>query len=91
MPLCVANIIIGRSAPGPGMNLRTAAPRRSGTSTARACTDFKVHYAILPANKWGLENLANLAKLPERGATVFVGLPKVKGASGGPTRVIAVW
>ena len=56
-----------------------------------ASKDFKVHYAVLPANKWGLENLANLAKLPERGATVFVGLPKVKGASGGPTRVIAVW
>lgn len=53
--------------------------------------DFKVHYSVLPANKWGLENLANLARLPERGATVFVGLPKVKGASGGPTRVIAVW
>ncbi len=56
-----------------------------------ASKDFKVHYSVLPANKWGLENLANLARLPERGATVFVGLPKVKGASGGPTRVIAVW
>jgi kynurenine formamidase len=53
--------------------------------------DFKVHYSLLPANKWGLENLANLAKILERGATVFVGLPKVKGASGGPTRAIAVW
>lgn len=53
--------------------------------------EFKVHYSVLPANKWGLENLANLARLPERGATVFVGLPKVKGASGGPTRVLAVW
>src|SRR5574337_173343 len=56
-----------------------------------ASKDFKVHYAVLPANKWGLENLANLARIPERGATVFVGLPKVKGASGGPTRVLAVW
>ena len=56
-----------------------------------ASKDFKVHYSVLPANKWGIENLANLAKLPERGATVFVGLPKVKGASGGPTRVLAVW
>ena len=53
--------------------------------------DFKVHYSVLPANKWGLENLANLGKVPERGATVFVGLPKVKGASGGPTRVLALW
>lgn len=56
-----------------------------------ASKDFKVHYSVLPANKWGLENVANLAKLPERGATVFVGLPKVRGASGGPTRVLAVW
>jgi len=53
--------------------------------------DFKVHYSVLPANKWGLENLANLGKVPQRGATVFVGLPKVKGASGGPTRVLALW
>jgi kynurenine formamidase len=53
--------------------------------------DFKVHYSVLPANKWGIENLANLGKVPERGATVFVGLPKVKGASGGPTRVLALW
>jgi kynurenine formamidase len=56
-----------------------------------ASKDFKVHLTLLPANKWGIENLANLAKLPEKGATVFVGLPKVKGASGGPTRVLAVW
>jgi kynurenine formamidase len=53
--------------------------------------DFKVHYTMLPANKWGLENLANLGQIPARGATIFVGLPKVKGASGGPTRVLAIW
>lgn len=53
--------------------------------------DFEVHYTVLPADKWGLENLANLGKMPERGATVFVGLPKAKGASGGPTRVLAIW
>jgi kynurenine formamidase len=35
--------------------------------------------------------VANLAKLPPAGATVFVGAPKVGGASGGPTRVLAVW
>jgi kynurenine formamidase len=53
--------------------------------------DFKVHYTILPANKWGLENLANLGKIPARGATIFVGLPKVRGASGGPARILAMW
>ncbi|MER3490511.1 MAG: cyclase, partial [Meiothermus sp.] len=38
-----------------------------------------------------LENLANLASVPPRGATLIVGGPKHKGASGGPTRVMAVW
>ena len=54
-------------------------------------TDFGAHFAVLPANRWGIENLANLRKLPPRGATLFVGLPRVKGASGGPARVLAVW
>ncbi|MDR7481002.1 MAG: cyclase family protein [Armatimonadota bacterium] len=53
--------------------------------------DFKVHTTWLPANRWGLENLANLAKIPPAGATVFVGAPKVADGSGGPTRVVAVW
>lgn len=53
--------------------------------------DFAAHLAVLGANKWGIENLANLARIPDRGATVFVGVPKVKGASGGPARVLAVW
>lgn len=56
-----------------------------------ASNDFAVHFGLLPANKWGVENLANLARIPEAGATVFVGLPKVKGASGGPARILAVW
>ena len=54
-------------------------------------TDFGTHFAVLPANRWGIENLANLGKLPPKGATLFVGLPRVKGASGGPARVLAVW
>jgi kynurenine formamidase len=53
--------------------------------------DFAVHVTVLGANKWGIENLANLARIPESGATVFVGVPKVKAASGGPARVVAVW
>ncbi len=53
--------------------------------------DFAVHKLWLGAGKWGLECVANLSKMPASGATVFVGAPKVVGASGGPTRVIAVW
>jgi len=52
--------------------------------------DFKTHYAWLPSGRWGLENVANLGRLPPRGATLVVGAPKVKGATGGPTRVLAL-
>jgi len=54
-------------------------------------TDFAVHLEVLGASKWGLENLANLATVPPAGATLIAGVPKVQGASGGPTRVLAVW
>jgi len=56
-----------------------------------ASKEFTVHKLWLGAGKWGLECVANLSKLPPAGATVFIGAPKVVGASGGPTRVIAVW
>jgi len=56
-----------------------------------ASKEFAVHKLWLGAGKWGLECVANLSKLPPAGATVFVGAPKVSGASGGPTRVLAVW
>ena len=56
-----------------------------------ASADFAVHKRWLGAGKWGLECVANLSQLPPAGATVFVGAPKVIGASGGPTRVLAVW
>ncbi len=56
-----------------------------------ASKDFAVHKLWLGAGRWGLECVANLSKLPPAGAMVFVGAPKVIGASGGPTRVLAVW
>ncbi len=54
-------------------------------------TTFAVHYTLLPTNRWGLENLANLEAIPPSGATLFVGAPKIAAGSGGPTRVMAVW
>jgi kynurenine formamidase len=53
--------------------------------------DFAAHRVWLSSGRWGLECVANLSRLPPAGATVFVGAPKVAGASGGPTRVLAVW
>lgn len=52
--------------------------------------DFAVHYRWLPANRWGMECVANLGDLPALGATVIVGGPKIAGATGGPARVIAL-
>jgi kynurenine formamidase len=55
-----------------------------------ASKDFRTHTTWLPAGRWGLESVANLDKLPPRGATLVVGAPKIKGATGGPTRVLAL-
>jgi kynurenine formamidase len=53
-------------------------------------TGFETHMAWLPAGRWGLENVANLGLAPPVGATVVVGAPKIKGATGGPSRVFAL-
>jgi kynurenine formamidase len=57
-----------------------------GTSTT-----FAAHFATLGANRFGVENLANLAKIPRKGATAFVGVIPWEEGSGGPARVIATW
>jgi kynurenine formamidase len=54
-------------------------------------SDFGAHYALLGAGKYGLENLAGLAGAPASGATLIVGGPKHREASGGPSRVFAVF
>ncbi len=51
--------------------------------------DFPVHYAWLGSGRWGAECLAGLDTVPEAGAWVFVGGPKVEGATGGPSRIVA--
>ncbi len=53
--------------------------------------DFKTHYAWLPTGRFGIENLANLDKVPSRGATLIIGAPKHKGGSGGPARIFAMY
>jgi kynurenine formamidase len=52
--------------------------------------DFKTHYLWLPSGRWGLENVANLDRIPPAGARLVVGLAKVKDATGGPARLIAL-
>jgi kynurenine formamidase len=52
--------------------------------------DFKTHALWLPAGRWGLENVANLDKVPPSGATLVAGVPKVEGATGAPARILAL-
>lgn len=50
---------------------------------------FDVHHLLLGSDRYGLENLKNLTRIPPRGATIFVGLIPWEAGSGGPCRVIA--
>jgi kynurenine formamidase len=52
--------------------------------------DFIVHQIINGANKPGLENVANLEKLPATGATLIALPMKIARGSGGPVRIIAL-
>lgn len=52
--------------------------------------DFATHYAWLPQNRWGIENLANLENVPDKGATLVVGAPSHKRGTGGPARIFAL-
>tara|TARA_E500000305_G_scaffold79353_1_gene65115 strand:+ start:473 stop:1291 length:819 start_codon:yes stop_codon:yes gene_type:complete len=52
--------------------------------------DFATHYAWLPSGRFGIECVANLDKVPAKGATLVVGAPKHKGGTGGPARIFAL-
>jgi kynurenine formamidase len=52
---------------------------------------FAVHGRLLGADRYGLENLANLQRIPPNGAEVVVGLVPWEQGSGGPCRVLARW
>jgi len=52
--------------------------------------DFKTHQVLYEQNIPGFENVANLDKLPVKGAFVIALPMKIKGGSGGPLRIVAV-
>jgi kynurenine formamidase len=54
-------------------------------------TTFPVHVNFLGTDRYGLENLNNLDRIPRRGAVAYVGLIPLQEGSGGPSRVIATW
>jgi kynurenine formamidase len=71
--------------------------RIAGAATDTLSLDFgpsvgyEAHRVILGAGRYGLENVANLARVPPSGATIFVGAPKHLGATGGPARLLALF
>ncbi len=52
--------------------------------------DFPVHRQVShPAGLWHLENLINVDQLPATGSVIAVGVPRIAGGTGFPTRVFA--
>jgi kynurenine formamidase len=51
--------------------------------------DFKVHQALCNAQKLALENIANLERIPESGAMLYVIPMFIKNGTGAPARVFA--
>jgi kynurenine formamidase len=52
--------------------------------------DFATHQVLNGAGIYGLENVANLERVPVTGATLIALPMKIKGGSGGPVRMIAL-
>jgi kynurenine formamidase len=55
-----------------------------------ASADYPAHVSWLPSGRYGIENLANLDRVPPAGAVAIVGAPALAGGSGGPTRVLGL-
>ncbi|HJZ11957.1 MAG TPA: cyclase family protein [Acidobacteriota bacterium] len=71
-----------RSIKGAGLDTASLDP---GTSQ-----DFIAHQVFNGANVYGLENVANLDRLPAKGA-LLIALPmKIENGTGGPVRIIAL-
>lgn len=52
---------------------------------------FETHLIVNGADRYGIENLANLHLVPPTGAQLVVGLIPFKDGSGGQARVFATW
>jgi kynurenine formamidase len=50
---------------------------------------YPAHEVLADANKYGIENTANIDKLPPSGAIVSILPIKIQGGTGGPVRIVA--
>jgi kynurenine formamidase len=51
---------------------------------------FQAHRILNGAGIYGLENMMNLDKLPQKGATIIALPMKIRNGTGGPVRIIAI-
>ena len=56
----------------------------------RPSNDFPTHVVMLGANKYLIENMANLDALPPTGATVIIGVLPVQDGTQAQARVLAL-
>ena len=76
-------LLLGRRAAAIGVDTLSLDPGDSAT--------FPVHVNWLGADNYGIENLANLDRIPPRGAVATVGVIPWQEGSGGPARVLATY
>jgi kynurenine formamidase len=77
-----ADLLVKRGIAGAGIDTASVDHGQS--------TDFMTHRILNGAGIYALENVANLDKVPATGATVIALPMKIKGASGGPVRIVAL-
>jgi len=53
-------------------------------------SDFSSHTLLMEANKYGIENMANLGDAPTKGGVIVVGAPKLEDGTGSTVRVITL-
>jgi kynurenine formamidase len=82
-PAAVEALLKKRAITGIGVDTLSLDPGES--------TTFDVHKRLLGADRYGIENVANLSEIPPRGATVVVGVIPWEEGSGGPCRVFATY
>jgi kynurenine formamidase len=76
-------LIENRAIHGVGVDTLSLDPGNSAT--------FDVHYGLLGAGLFGIENVANLAAIKDMdGVMVVAGIPRWEASGGGPARILAI-
>jgi kynurenine formamidase len=77
-----ARALLSRGIAGLGIDTASIDPGRSSA--------FEAHRVLAAGNVYNLENLTNVASLPETGFEIIALPMKIGGGTGAPTRVVAV-